>query len=248
MKRIILIAACTTIGACSAHLPSTDVSELDASRAAIQEARDAGAEKCAPSELAKAEVDQLLAAHELDEGSSYNAGEAADLIASSEAAAKAAKAKCSEKPKNIVKAKPMPVVVAVPKPLPVSEPVVVVAPKSKTKAVKAEVIALDGVFFENNSAKLTSASTATLDKAVDALKQRPDIKVEVAAYTDSRGKASYNEYLSGIRANSVKDYLVSHGIDVSRVTAKGYGEASPIADNATKEGRAQNRRVELIIQ
>jgi outer membrane protein OmpA-like peptidoglycan-associated protein len=238
MKRIILIAACTTVGACSAHLPSTDVSELDASRAAIQEARDAGAEKCAPSELAKAEVDQMLAAHELDEGSSYNGGEAADLMASSIAAAKAAKEKCSQKSKHVAKTKPTPVAV----------PVVVVAPKPKAKAVKAEVIDLNGVFFENNSAKLTGSSTATLDKAVDALKQRPDIAVEVAAYTDSRGKASYNEYLSGLRANSVKDYLVSHDIDISRVTAKGYGEANPIADNATKEGRAQNRRVELIIQ
>jgi outer membrane protein OmpA-like peptidoglycan-associated protein len=238
MKRIILIAACTTIGACSAHLPSTDISELDASRAAIQEARDAGAEKCAPAELAKAEVAQLQAAHELDEGSLYNGGEAADLMASSMAAAKAAKAKCSEKPKRVVRTKPTPV----------AKPTVVAAPKPKAKAVKAEVIALDGVFFENNSAKLTSASTATLDKAVDTLKQRSDIAVEVAAYTDSRGKASYNEHLSGLRANSVKDYLVSHGIDVSRITAKGYGEANPIADNATRAGRAQNRRVELIIQ
>jgi outer membrane protein OmpA-like peptidoglycan-associated protein len=226
-------------------LPSTDVSELDASRAAIQEARDAGAEKCAPSELAKAEVDQLLAAHELDEGSSYNEGEASDLIASSIAAAKAAKAKCSQKVKSVTNAKPTDVVKAASKPLPVSKPVVVVAPKTKANP---EVIDLVGVFFENNSAKLTSSSTATLDKAVEILKQRSDIKVEVAAYTDSRGKATYNEYLSGLRANAVKDYLVSHGIGASRVTAKGYGEANPIADNETKEGRAKNRRVELIIQ
>jgi len=77
------------------------------------------------------------------------------------------------------------------------------------------------------------------------LKKRPDIRVEIAAYSDSRGKASYNQALSNKRANSVMNYLVGHGISASNLTANGYGEANPIADNETREGRAQNRRVEM---
>ncbi|MDX8380994.1 MAG: OmpA family protein [Ghiorsea sp.] len=217
------------------HLPSTQKNELSDLNAAIQNAQTAGAENCAPAELAKAEAKRLYAAHEIDEHGGYNMSEAEDLIASGMAAAKAAKEKCSQDAVKVVKAKPVPV----------SMPTVIVPVKP---VEKAKVIALDGVFFENNSAKLTGASTTTLNNAVDALKQQSGINVEVAAYTDSRGKASYNEYLSGLRADSVQAYLVSHGIDASRVTAKGYGEANPVADNKTREGRSENRRVELIIQ
>ncbi len=234
MKRLLMIATCASMAACTGHLPSTQYSELDDVRAAIQKARDAGAEQCAPAELAKAEARQLHAAHELDEGSSYDQDAASFLIDDGKASADQAYAKCTAaKPKPAPKPKP---VVIQPKPAP------------KPMVVKPEVIALDGVFFESNSANLTASSTATLDKAVEALKKRADVKVEVAAHTDSGGKASYNEHLSGLRAQAVRGYLVSHGIDATRLTAKGYGEASPIADNATKEGRAKNRRVELIIK
>lgn len=227
MKKLLLITTCASIAACSAHLPSTQTSEFDDVRVEIQKARDAGAEQCAPAALAKAEVAQLHAAHELAEGSSYNTEEVSMLIADALASAKQASAKCS-------KPKAKPVVVTKPKP----------APVVATNA-KPEVIALDGVFFESNSAKLTASSTATLDKAVEALSRRTGIHVEVGAHTDSGGKASYNKRLSGLRANTVMGYLVSHGIDQSRLTAKGYGEAYPIADNATRAGKAKNRRVEL---
>jgi len=119
--------------------------------------------------------------------------------------------------------------------------------KSKV-ACKPEIIKLEGVYFNHDSAKLRSTSIATLDKAVATLKRRASIHVEVAAHTDSSGSDEYNQALSERRAASVMDYLVAHGIDASRLTSKGYGESQPVASNATKEGRAKNRRVELRVQ
>jgi len=116
------------------------------------------------------------------------------------------------------------------------------------RGCKPEVISLEGVYFKNNSSELTPASTAVLDRAAAVLNKRSDIRVEVAAYTDSRGKATYNAALSAMRAKSVMDYLIHHGIDASRLSAHGYGESQPVADNATAEGRAKNRRVELRVR
>ena len=111
--------------------------------------------------------------------------------------------------------------------------------------VVVEIIKLSGINFEHDSADLTAASSATLDKAVATLNRRSDIKVEVAAHTDSSGSDTYNQALSDRRAASVMDYLVSHGISADRLSSKGYGESQPITGNDTAEGRAQNRRVEL---
>jgi len=113
------------------------------------------------------------------------------------------------------------------------------------KGCKPEIIALEGVNFDHDSAELTPASTATLDRAVGTLTKRDSIRVEVAAHTDSDGSAGYNEALSQRRATSVMEYLKAHGIDASRLSSKGYGESQPLVSNATKEGRARNRRVEL---
>jgi len=116
------------------------------------------------------------------------------------------------------------------------------------RGCKPEIIALKGVYFATNSADLTAASTATLNHAVAVMKKRSGIHVEVAAHTDSRGKADYNMALSSRRAKSVMDYLIAHGIAASRLTSHGYGETQPVADNGTAAGRAKNRRVELRIR
>jgi len=108
-----------------------------------------------------------------------------------------------------------------------------------------EIIKLNGVRFPHDSAEIIPSDIPILDKAVATLKRRSDINVEVAGHTDSSGSDAYNQALSARRAESVKNYLQSHGISASRLTSKGYGESAPIASNATKEGRAQNRRVEL---
>ncbi len=113
---------------------------------------------------------------------------------------------------------------------------------------KAEIITLEGVYFETNSDKLTAASVAILNGAVSTLQRRSSVHVEVAAHTDSRGSAAYNLDLSNRRAASVMAYLTEHGVDAGRLTSKGYGESSPITDNESAAGRAKNRRVELRIQ
>ncbi len=110
-----------------------------------------------------------------------------------------------------------------------------------------EEIHLRGVNFETNSADLTVASSARLDDATATLVRNSDLRVEVAGYTDSAGSASYNQNLSRRRAQSVMDYLVSHGVDAGMLSATGYGENNPIASNATAAGRAENRRVTLRI-
>lgn len=104
---------------------------------------------------------------------------------------------------------------------------------------------LVGVSFITGSDEITEASSARLNKVAETLIKNPGLKVEVAGYTDDRGDAGFNQRLSQKRAESVKAYLVNAGVQASRMTAKGYGEANPVADNATTEGRARNRRVEI---
>ena len=72
--------------------------------------------------------------------------------------------------------------------------------------------------------------------------------IEIQAYTDSRGSDALNQRISEDRAQSVRTYLVEKGVSADKLTAKGYGEANPVATNDTAEGRAQNRRVELAVK
>jgi iron complex outermembrane receptor protein len=109
------------------------------------------------------------------------------------------------------------------------------------------VISLEGVHFDFDKATLRPDAIAILDKAVGLLKSQERVVVEVAGHTDSVGSEEYNQGLSERRAISVKDYLESQGITATRLTARGYGEAQPVASNDTDEGRALNRRVELIV-
>ena len=110
-----------------------------------------------------------------------------------------------------------------------------------------DTVVLHGVNFEFDKWNLTTNAKTLLDLVIVALQKRPDIKVEVAGHTDAKGSDSYNQKLSERRAASVMKYLVEHGIAAERMTAKGYGESQPVADNATDEGRERNRRSELRI-
>ena len=105
---------------------------------------------------------------------------------------------------------------------------------------------LDGVNFDNDSARLRPESITILDNAAATLKEWGEVKVEVGGYTDAASSIAYNLTLSQRRAEAVSAYLIKHGIAAERLTARGYGEAQPVADNKTAAGRAKNRRVELI--
>jgi adhesin transport system outer membrane protein len=129
-----------------------------------------------------------------------------------------------------------------PKPMPAVE-------KPKDIIVLSDKVVPD-VEFETNSAKIKPVSYPVLDNAIKTLITWGDSGVEVAGHTDKRdtSKADYNQKLSEKRAKSVSDYLVKHGIDAKRLTAKGYGFDNPVAENDPKEGNKANRRVELIRQ
>jgi len=109
-------------------------------------------------------------------------------------------------------------------------------------------IELKAVNFEPQSFDLTQESKAILDEAAIRINANLEIKkIEVQAHTDNKGSEKYNLKLSEQRAASVKAYLVSQGVNEKRLLAKGYGESQPVADNETEDGRAQNRRVELVV-
>ena len=113
--------------------------------------------------------------------------------------------------------------------------------------VVKSTITLEGVNFAFNKADLTSESRPVLDAVADGLKKHPRVRVEIQGHTDSVGKPAYNLKLSQRRAESVRSYLVSDGVSVEQLEAKGYGLTQPIADNKTDEGRAKNRRVVMYV-
>ena len=104
---------------------------------------------------------------------------------------------------------------------------------------------VQGVAFESERSDLLPSSLPILDRAVQALRDAATAKLEVAGYTDNSGDMQRNLELSQKRADAVKAYLIGKGIDAARLTSRGYGQESPIADNATPEGREKNRRVEF---
>jgi outer membrane protein OmpA-like peptidoglycan-associated protein len=105
------------------------------------------------------------------------------------------------------------------------------------------------LMFETNSDKLKGTDWPILQIMADLLKKNKTLKIEVAGHTDSTGNAAANQSLSEKRANTVKKTLSErYGVDANRLTAKGYGLEQPMADNGTEQGRAINRRVELVKQ
>jgi outer membrane protein OmpA-like peptidoglycan-associated protein len=111
------------------------------------------------------------------------------------------------------------------------------------------VITLSGsVLFVSGKYDLLGQAMVKLTDVANVLtKQDPESKIAVQGYTDSQGSESSNLELSRRRAEAVRAYLVSHGIAPDRITAEGYGPARPVADNASPEGRADNRRVEIVV-
>ncbi len=113
--------------------------------------------------------------------------------------------------------------------------------------VKKKIV-LRGVHFDFDKAGIRSDSVATLREAANTLKENPSVHVVIEGHSDSQGTEDYNQRLSLRRAESVKDYLVKLGVAADRLTVRGKGESQPVASNDTEEGRAENRRVELLTE
>jgi outer membrane protein OmpA-like peptidoglycan-associated protein len=104
------------------------------------------------------------------------------------------------------------------------------------------------VHFDFDRSEIRPADKAELDKAVDFVKKYPDAEIEIKGHTDSMGSDAYNRGLSKRRADAVKEYLIREAdVAPAKIRARGYGESKPVASNDTEEGRAKNRRVEILI-
>jgi outer membrane protein OmpA-like peptidoglycan-associated protein len=110
-----------------------------------------------------------------------------------------------------------------------------------------QAVVLKNVFFDSDSYQLKPESQVELDKLVTFLQQNASVSIEIQGHTDNVGTAAYNLDLSSKRAQSVVDYLLTKGVNTSRMTSKGFGLTQPVATNDTEEGRAQNRRTEMRI-
>ncbi len=115
----------------------------------------------------------------------------------------------------------------------------------EVKMEKEKSLVLPGVYFQTGSANLDPNSEDILDQVVTTLRDNPQIDLEIRGYTDNSGTFKRNVQLSKQRAESVKNYLVRHGILPDRLRAQGFGPQNPVAPNSTPEGRARNRRIEF---
>ncbi len=113
---------------------------------------------------------------------------------------------------------------------------------------KSGHVAVYGIHFDTGKATILPDSEATLGEIVKLLQQDADLKLRVEGHTDNQGNAAANQALSEKRAQAVVAWLTAHGVAANRLTAKGFGQAKPIEDNGTEDGRAKNRRVELVKQ
>ena len=118
-------------------------------------------------------------------------------------------------------------------------------PDEKPQEIK-QTLVLRGVNFKTASAELLEESYYVLEQVYNSLEAYPEVRVEIGGHTDDQGSGDYNLALSYDRAKAVVSYLVMRGIDPDRLVARGYGEERPLADNTTAEGRAKNRRVEVV--
>jgi len=118
-------------------------------------------------------------------------------------------------------------------------------PEIKQEIIAKVEYAARNIFFDVNSGKILAKSFVALKEVAGILKENPTLQLSIDGHTDNLGKAEYNLALSQKRADAVKKYLATQGIDNARLKAVGYGQERPLTDNKTAAGKAQNRRVEL---
>jgi OmpA-OmpF porin, OOP family len=134
-----------------------------------------------------------------------------------------------------------------PTPAPAPAPPPPPPPPPPAPEVGSKIISLDGAHFDFDKSTLKPEGHAKLDQAAAVMAEHATITVAVEGHTDSVGSDAYNQKLSERRAQAAVDYLVSQGVDASRLQPTGYGESKPMASNDTADGRAQNRRVDLVV-
>jgi outer membrane protein OmpA-like peptidoglycan-associated protein/tetratricopeptide (TPR) repeat protein len=108
-------------------------------------------------------------------------------------------------------------------------------------------IVLRNIFFDPNKFELRPESEAELKEVIELLKDNPGVHIQISGHTDNSGRPAENQTLSGNRARAVTNFLVARGIAAGRLSFRGFGDTKPVADNATPEGRAKNRRTELTV-
>ena len=206
--------------------------EFDQTETAIAQAEQSSGAKYCPDKIARAKE---LANKAAETYWACRTDEAMDLLAEARKLAKEAEG--CRPPSPTPPPPPKPVPPPPPKPAPPPPP----APKVIDKMILQ-------VLFDFDKSILTEADLKELQKAVAFVKKYPGAKIRLDGYTDSIGTDAYNIKLSERRATAVKDYLIKEaGVSSSKITAVGHGEADPVADNKTAEGRAKNRRVEISI-
>jgi outer membrane protein OmpA-like peptidoglycan-associated protein len=209
--------------------------ELTAADQAIAKARQAGKDKDCP---------ELFATAEKLKNDAFAVCTPCDTKKAIELANEAlARANALCPPKPVPPPPPPPPVVKAPEPAPAPAPPPpppVVAPKVIDRLTLH-------VNFATNKATFAKADDADVEKAVEFLKKYPAARFTLEGHTDSTGSDAHNQTLSEKRAEAVKERLVKRGIDPARIHTAGFGETKPIADNKTVKGRAENRRVEVLI-
>jgi outer membrane protein OmpA-like peptidoglycan-associated protein len=116
-----------------------------------------------------------------------------------------------------------------------------------SETARGLIVNMSDVLFDTGKYTLKGDTKISLAKVAGILQAYPGLKLQVEGYTDSIGSDEYNQKLSDNRAGAVRDFLVAQGVSMDNMSATGYGKRSPVADNATTAGRAQNRRVQLVV-
>jgi OOP family OmpA-OmpF porin len=241
MILILLILGAMVVSGCASKETMVAYNEA---KETFQKATIAGAKKCAPCQYATAEAYLALADHEIGERDYWAGDTKLALKVAKEKSLEALKLTPCEKPA------PPPPPPPPPKPAPPAPPSPPPPPPSPPPAPPAPKPApvFENIYFNENKTNIDPMAAKALDRDGMLLKENPHIKVEIGGHTDNIGSERANQMLSLKRAESVKKYLMDKfNISGDRLMVKGYGSTKPIADNATKEGRAKNRRVEFKI-